>query len=86
MPDIDMDFEDERREEVINYVRQKYGDEAVSKIVTFGTMGAKVGVRDVSRVLDFPYAVGDKIAKTIPVAPKMTLTKAFDESVEFLNL
>ena len=86
MPDIDIDFEYERREEVIAYVRQKYGAEAVSKIVTFGTLSAKAVVRDVARVMDFPYSVGDKIAKLIPAEPKMTLKKALDGNPELKAL
>lgn len=86
MPDIDIDFEYERREEVISYVRQKYGEDAVSKIVTFGTLSAKAVVRDVARVMDYPYSVGDTIAKLIPNAPKMTLDKALNESEELKQL
>lgn len=65
-PDIDMDFADDRRKDVIEYVRQKYGYDQVAQITTFGTMGAKSVVRDVARALGFEYAVGDKIAKLIP--------------------
>lgn len=66
-PDIDMDFADDRRIDVINYVRKKYGNESVAQISTFGTMGAKAVVRDVSRALGFEYSVGDRISKMIPV-------------------
>jgi DNA polymerase-3 subunit alpha len=83
MPDIDLDFQDDRRDEVVDYVRQKYGADSVCKIVTFGTMAAKAAVRDVARVLNKPYSLADKIAKSIPVKPKMTLKKAFLESPEF---
>lgn len=83
MPDIDVDFQDDRRDEVIEYVRHKYGEESVAKIVTFGTMKARAAVRDIARALDKPYSVGDKIAKAIPAHPKMTLKKAFEESPEF---
>jgi DNA polymerase-3 subunit alpha len=86
MPDIDLDFPDDRREEVIDYVKDKYGEQSVAKIVTFGTLSARSVVRDVARVLDFPYSVGDKIAKSIPAVPKITLTKAFKESPEFAKL
>lgn len=64
MPDIDIDFEDTRREEVIDYVKELYGEEAVSRIITFGTLAAKVSVRDVARVLDKP--LGNMIANAIP--------------------
>lgn len=66
MPDIDMDFPDNRREEILEYVRDLYGEDSVSGIITFGTMGAKSVVRDMARVLDFPSSFGDKIAKMIP--------------------
>lgn len=81
-PDMDIDFEYERREEVVEYVIKKYGTESVCGIITFGTFGAKGVVRDVARVLEFPYSVGDKIAKAIPLEVKMTLTKALDMSPE----
>jgi DNA polymerase-3 subunit alpha len=86
MPDIDLDFEDSRREEVLEYVREKYGHDAVSRIVTFGTMAARAVVRDVTRVMNKPYALGDKIAKTIPAEPEMTLEKAYNQSPEFKDL
>lgn len=86
MPDIDLDFDDRRREEVIDYVKGKYGERAVSRIITFGTLAAKAVVRDVARVLGKPYALGDKISKSIPKTPKMTLKKAFEESQEFANM
>lgn len=86
MPDIDVDFEDERRGEVIEYVKQQYGEESVSNIITFGTLSARSVVRDVARALDFPYSFGDRIAKVIPQAPKMTLKKALEESPEFANM
>ncbi|MCR5847366.1 MAG: DNA polymerase III subunit alpha [Lachnospiraceae bacterium] len=66
MPDIDIDFGDERRNEVIDYVIEKYGEEKVSRIITFGTLKAKGVVRDVARVLGLPYDIGDKISKAIP--------------------
>lgn len=82
MPDIDVDFCFERRDEVIDYVRKKYGKNAVSKIITFGTLGAKMVVRDVARVLGYPYNLGDKIAKKIPTAPGITLMQAIKENPE----
>ncbi len=82
-PDIDVDFCYNRRGEVHEYVRRKYGDAAVAQIITFGTMGAKAAVRDVARVLGLPYAAGDRISKMIPQAPDMTLHKAKEQSPEF---
>jgi len=79
-PDIDIDFCENRRGEVIEYVTKKYGRENVAQIITFGTMKAKAVVRDVGRVLDMPYADVDKIAKMIPFDLKMTLDKALEES------
>ncbi len=66
MPDIDIDFADVRRNEVLAYVRQKYGEDKVAQIITFGTMAARGAVRDVTRALGFPYVLGDQIAKLIP--------------------
>jgi DNA polymerase-3 subunit alpha len=80
MPDIDIDFCERRRGEVIDYVTQKYGRENVAQIITFGTMKAKAVVRDVGRVLEMPYADVDKVAKQIPAALDMTLEKALAES------
>ncbi len=68
MPDIDMDFCFERRDEVIDYVRQKYGEDCVAQIITFGTLKGKAAIKDVGRVLDFPYQDTDKIAKLYPAA------------------
>jgi DNA polymerase-3 subunit alpha len=79
-PDIDIDFCENRRGEVIEYVTRKYGRENVAQIITFGTMKAKAVVRDVGRVLDMTYADVDKIAKMIPFDLKMTLDKALEES------
>ncbi|WP_415286279.1 DNA polymerase III subunit alpha [Clostridium perfringens] len=86
MPDIDVDFEDSRREEVINYVKEKYGEECVSRIITFGTLASKMVLRDVGRVLDLPLTLVDKIAKLVPVEPKMTLNKALEQNVELRDL
>src|SRR5205809_206090 len=80
MPDIDVDFCERRRGEVIDYVTRKYGRENVAQIITFGTMKAKAVVRDVGRVLEMPYADVDRIAKQIPPALDMTLDKALAES------
>ncbi len=67
MPDIDIDFADNRRDEVLNYVREKYGRENVAQIITFGTMAAKAAVRDVGRAMGYPYAEVDRVAKLIPM-------------------
>ncbi len=76
MPDIDIDFCYELREKVIDYVVQKYGDDKVAQIITFGTMAARAAVRDVGRALDIPYPEVDKIAKMIPFEPGVTIEKA----------
>ena len=80
LPDIDIDFCERRRGEVIDYVTRKYGRENVAQIVTFGTMKAKAVVRDVARVMDLPYADADRVAKLIPASLDMTLEKALEES------
>lgn len=81
-PDIDIDFADDRRADVIEYVRKKYGREAVAQIITFGTMGAKSVVRDVGRVMGLSYGDCDRLAKMIPFDLKMTLEKALKQSPE----
>ncbi|AFG38261.1 DNA polymerase III subunit alpha [Spirochaeta africana] len=78
MPDFDIDFCFERRQEVINYVTSKYGHDRVGQIITFGTLKAKAVIRDVARVLDLPYTEADMIAKLIPDDLKMTLPKALE--------
>src|SRR5579872_3211683 len=80
LPDIDIDFCERRRGEVIAYVTEKYGRENVAQIITFGTMKARAVVRDVARVMDIPYADADKVAKAVPPALDMTLEKALAES------
>jgi DNA polymerase III subunit alpha len=80
LPDIDIDFCERRRGEVIDYVTRKYGRENVAQIITFGTMKARAVVRDVARVMDIPYADADKVAKAIPPALDMTLDKALQEN------
>ena len=86
MPDIDIDFDDRGRGKVIDYVVDEYGQENVCQIVTFGTMGAKTVVRDVSRVLDIPLDRADEIAKMIPEGPGVDLDQAFDENPDFRAL
>jgi DNA polymerase-3 subunit alpha len=85
MPDFDIDFCQDGREQVIEYVKQKYGAESVSQIATFGTMAAKAVVRDVGRVLDLPYNFVDQLAKLVPFELGMTLKKARAEEPQ-LNL
>ncbi len=80
LPDIDIDFCERRRGEVIEYVTRRYGRENVAQIITFGTMKARAVVRDVARVMDIPYADADRVAKAIPPALDMTLAKALEES------
>jgi DNA polymerase-3 subunit alpha len=81
MPDIDMDFCFERRDEVIRYVREKYGEDRVAQIVTFGTLKGKQAIKDVGRVLDFPYAEMDKVAKLYP-APKQGKDFPLEEALK----
>src|SRR5439155_10940576 len=86
LPDIDVDFCERRRGEVIEYVTRKYGRENVAQIITFGTMKAKAVVRDVGRVLEMPFADVDKVAKLIPPTLDMTLEKALEESQTLRSL
>jgi DNA polymerase-3 subunit alpha len=86
MPDVDMDFQDDRRDEVINYVSQKYGQDHVAQIITFGTLGARAAIRDVGRALGMPYGEVDRVARLVPAAPNMTLGKAMDENRELREL
>lgn len=86
MPDIDLDFEDDRRDEVISYISQRYGSDHVAQIITFGTLGAKAALRDVGRALGMPYSDVDRVARLVPFAPGMTLTRALDENVELRNI
>jgi len=85
-PDIDIDFCFERRDEVIQYVIDKYGKDNVAQIITFGTMAAKGAIRDVGRALGMPYAEVDKIAKLVPNELNITLTKALNVEPELKNL
>ena len=86
MPDLDIDFCYERRQEVIDYVARKYGQYHVSQIITFGTMKAKAVIRDVGRVLGMSYASVDQVAKAIPFSPDMTLEKAYAVSPQLRDL
>ncbi|MGH8715337.1 MAG: DNA polymerase III subunit alpha [Burkholderiales bacterium] len=82
MPDFDVDFCQDRREKVIEYVKHKFGEDSVSQIATFGTMAAKAAVRDVGRVLDLPYNFCDQLAKLIPVQPGKTITLQMARAME----
>jgi DNA polymerase-3 subunit alpha len=86
MPDFDIDFCFERRQEVIDYVNRKYGEEKVGQIITFGTLKPKAVIRDVARVLDFSYDEADRIAKLIPDGPKITIEKALEEEPQLAEL
>ena len=86
MPDIDIDFCYERREEVIEYVKHKYGKDKVAQIITFGTMAARAAIRDVGRVINMPYNIVDRIAKQIPFTPGITIDKALQVNPEFGKL
>ena len=86
MPDIDIDFEPEGRQKVIEYVVEKYGADNVAQIVTFGTMKAKLAIRDVGRALNMPYADVDRVAKLVPTTLKITLDEALETSSELKAL
>jgi DNA polymerase-3 subunit alpha len=83
MPDIDLDFQDDRRDEIISYVVEKYGSDRVAQIITFGTMGARAALRDVGRALGMPYSDVDRVARLIPLGAGMTLDRALEENREF---
>ncbi len=88
-PDVDMDIADNRRDDMIEYAKAKYGTEKVAQIGTFGTMAARGSVRDVTRALGFPYSLGDRIAKLIPMGQQgfpMTIERAIDETPELKEL
>jgi len=84
-PDFDIDFCMRRRGEVIDYVRQKYGNDCVANIITYGTLGAKMVIRDVARVNDLPYAEADRLAKMIPDELNIELKSAIEKSAELRN-
>ena len=86
MPDIDMDFQDDRRSEVIDYVVNKYGKDHVAQIITFGTMGARASIRDVGRALAIPYPEVDRIAKLIPTRLNITINEAISEVAELKEI
>ena len=86
MPDFDVDFSDTHRQEVIDYVSEKYGHDHVSQIITFGTMAAKMVIRDVARVLDVPYSEADTLAKMIPNELHITIKKALEQNKELRDI
>src|SRR5690606_12474915 len=86
MQDIDIDYADDRRGEVIDYGVRKYGDDRVAQIVTFGTLKAKAAVRDVGRAMGFDFGSTDRVAKLIPTDPKMTIDRALEEVPELAKV
>ncbi|MFC2051213.1 DNA polymerase III subunit alpha [Chloroflexota bacterium] len=86
MPDIDLDFEDGRRDEVIAYVSQKYSQDHVAQIITFGTLGAKAALRDMGRALGMPYSSVDQVARLVPFGPNVTLERALNENIELKDI
>jgi DNA polymerase-3 subunit alpha len=84
MPDVDMDFADDHRDDVLNYVRGKYGHDRVAQIITFGTMAARAAVRDTGRALGYPYALCDQISKLIPMFK--TMKQALEEAIDLKKL
>ena len=86
LPDIDLDFQDDRRDEVLAYVNRKYGSDHVAQIITFGTMGARAAIRDTGRALGMPYAQVDRVARLIPVELTITLDRALEQSRELHDI
>ena len=86
MPDIDLDFQDDRRDEVIAYVTQKYGQDHVAQIITFGTLGARAALRDAGRALGMAYSDADRVARLVPFRPGMTLERAMEENSELRGI
>jgi len=86
MPDIDLDFQDDRRDQVIAYVTQKYGKDHVAQIITFGTLGAKAALRDAGRALGMSYSDADRVARLVPFRPGMTLGRAMAENSELRTI
>ena len=86
MPDFDIDFCNQNRDRVIEYVRKRYGEDSVAQIITYGTMAAKAAIRDVGRVLGAPYNYCDRIARAVPNELGITLAKAYQDSLEFREL
>jgi DNA polymerase-3 subunit alpha len=86
LPDIDLDFQDDRRDEVLSYVNQKYGSDHVAQIITFGTMGARAAIRDTGRALGMPYAQVDRVARLIPLELTITLDRALQQGRELYDI
>jgi DNA polymerase-3 subunit alpha len=86
MPDIDLDFPDDRRAEMMHYCADKYGHDKVAQIITFGTMKARAAIRDVGRVMDIPLQEVDRVAKAIPNLPPMSIEEALEKSPDFIQL
>jgi len=86
LPDIDLDFQDDRRDEVLAYVNQKYGSDHVAQIITFGTMGARAAIRDTGRALGMPYAQVDRVARLIPLELTITLNRSLEQSRELYDI
>jgi len=86
LPDIDLDFQDDRRDEVLTYVNQKYGSDHVAQIITFGTMGARAAIRDTGRALGMPYGQVDRVARLIPLELTITLDRALEQSRELYEI
>jgi DNA polymerase-3 subunit alpha len=86
MPDIDLDFQDDRRDEVISYAAQRYGHDRVAQIITFGTLGARAALRDVGRAMAMPYGEVDRVARLVPPMINMTLGRALEDSGELKEL
>ncbi len=86
LPDIDLDFQDDRRDEVLACVNQKYGSDHVAQIITFGTMGARAAIRDTGRALGMPYAQVDRVARLIPLELTITLDRALQQSRELYDI
>jgi len=86
MPDIDIDFCKDGREEMLRYVRRRYGEDRVCQIITFGKMKARAALRDVARILDLPLSEVDKVAKKVPAGPKVTLTEAIKDDPELAEV
>jgi len=86
LPDIDLDFQDDRRDEVLAYVNRKYGSDHVAQIITFGTMGARAAIRDTGRALGMPYAQVDRVARLIPLELTITLDRALEQSRELHDI
>jgi DNA polymerase-3 subunit alpha len=86
MPDVDLDFADDRRDEMIRYAAEKYGSDRVAQIITFGTMGAKAAIRDVGRALGMTYADVDRVARLVPAALHMSIERALSENAELRSI